>query len=930
MATAAAMIAGVGPGLAAKVFDYNRENFQEDREQRMKKEFHERGYRMVQAQLWRQDVRDFVSLTEMKMSLYLIVNVLLLGFTMTLWCEGQLPETTPDWLVMGYQIAAVVSFSFLLLTIWLAMHAGVAAQSYQTRVLTQLVRLPIPTWQELEAARTSGSEFEKLESRQMFRIPFVTGKQENFIPGRTAASEESQGLDPSSPLSGSGGWDAYDKDTEDTKGMAADPWGLERRGDDLVELGYKGGQDVAGLRHMRLIRQAAVYWQTYDAFARVSMSVGINQLMLGMSYYILGYALLEDHCPIAAFGGVACLMGSSEVIARVDLTLPVNTQRALQFLLGVGPILSSIAAYFWAEHRDTAAHYSEILAPIAYISNGLVIGLMTIFVQVEEQENGSYLPRAFRGVLFLDVFGWVRNKDIDKGEDADAQSVTGDQVSTQGRSGFYSDAYTSELSRRRAARPQASAVKYDKQGRSLPWRPADLSLPEDMRYTPGAPRSWEKVNSVEPPAKEFWDPVTFMPPDSRERRKLFGENEEDAGKIGKPAGPFFSEFKDGMDSPIETGHDNEMPGLVPWRVFRNAAFVTCVVWIAAGVGCVLRASVPRLAELGFAYEDPVHHEGSHSPQHTAALLAQYAGTLSRKNFKTPTAELLETKWPYSGIVPSGLSCDAAGRHLLVTDGLSTFAADIHQTKIEKKPQADLSLRQIGSESTKLSAHFQQVPSCPALLGESLQDTALACAGPMRSSCEAYVLHRQGKRLAKCDLTDQPGAELFDLTTAWMEKTARTSKSHTEEQAMHLLVDPTCGTKGGSNSPLRKGCTTVGTNHGRAARLQLGIRGDDLVPMDVMDEKDEQFSEASGSVSPTAMRSFTERYIGVLQKANARIDVLDMDGGGSLVASLPLGIKQAVESFCAGSDYVYLLGSGPHPSMWRIPIPEGLKDAKTDA
>ena len=34
--------------------------------------------------------------------------------------------------------------------------------------------------------------------------------------------------------------------------------------------------------------KAAVYWQTYDAFARVSMSVGINQLMLGMSYYILG------------------------------------------------------------------------------------------------------------------------------------------------------------------------------------------------------------------------------------------------------------------------------------------------------------------------------------------------------------------------------------------------------------------------------------------------------------------------------------------------------------------------------------------------------------------------------------------------------------------------------------------------------------------
>lgn len=43
--------------------------------------------------------------------------------------------------------------------------------------------------------------------------------------------------------------------------------------------------------------QAAVYWQTYDAFARVSMSVGINQLMLGMSYYILGFEPESSNLP---------------------------------------------------------------------------------------------------------------------------------------------------------------------------------------------------------------------------------------------------------------------------------------------------------------------------------------------------------------------------------------------------------------------------------------------------------------------------------------------------------------------------------------------------------------------------------------------------------------------------------------------------------
>eukprot|EP00913_Durusdinium_trenchii_P030237 g28327.t1 len=256
-------------GLSGQVYEYNRDNFKNDREQRMKKEFHERKYRVIQGQLWREDVRDFISLTEQKMSLYLIINVLLLSFTVTMWVEGQLPETTPDWLVIGYQIASVVAFSYLVLTIWLAMHAAVSAQSYQARILTQLVRLPLPTWKELEAARTAASEFEKVESRCSTLDMVVIVKELRV---------------------------------RDSLG-----------GDANYELNNYSGAEVAELRHIKLLRQAAVYWQTYDAFARVSMSVGINQLMLGMSYYILGYAMLEVKAPCAALGGVLAFMGSSEV-----------------------------------------------------------------------------------------------------------------------------------------------------------------------------------------------------------------------------------------------------------------------------------------------------------------------------------------------------------------------------------------------------------------------------------------------------------------------------------------------------------------------------------------------------------------------------------------------------------------------------------------
>jgi hypothetical protein len=889
----AAIAASLG---VTKVFEYNRENFMEDREQRMKKEFAERNYRISQASLWRQDVRDFVSLTEWKMSLYLIVNVLLLGFTMTLWCEGQLPESTPDWLVMGYQIAAVVAFSFLLLTVWLAMHAGVAAKSYKTRVMTQLVRLPLPTWRELEACRTYASEFEKLDSRQMFRVPFVTGSQESFVPGTTAAAAATQ--DTSTDL----GIFGNESPTEDTAALATDPWGLERCSDDIYELGVKSGSEVAKLRHMRLIRQAAVYWQTYDAFARVSMSVGINQLMLAISYYILGYALLDVKAPMAALGGVVVLMGTSEVIVRVDLTLPLLTQRLLQFLLGIGPVLSFMAAYFWSKQVESSFLTAELLAPIAYISNGLVIGLITIFVQVEEQENGAMLPRAFQGVLFLDVFGWVPHKDIE-----DSGPEPGAGRSLQGENDG-----TLASQRHAKTRPAASLV-YNNEGHSIPQRPSDWAEPQDMRHLPGAPRTWDKVNAIEPPAKEFWDPVTFMPPESRYRQmvdEMLIEGSD--AELTKTSKAYYLD-KD-YEAPIETGHDNEVPGVVPWRVFRNAAFITCVIWIFAGVGCVLKASVPRLKDLGMAYKDDVAHH--HKAGKHRNILSFFGGLSGAQQYQTDKAEEIKVKWPYHGIVPRGLACDGGNRHLLVTDGLSTYLADVSHEDRKESSQLTKhkSLRESSQSDTKykISAQFKQVASCPALLGENLQDTALSCSGSSSSDCEVLVLHHQGQRLAKCSLQREQGGETFSVANGWL--------SSSGEQAKWLLLDRACAGSS-TDSPIQKECTSVGTTHGRSARLQLGQLGNDLVPLDVMDRKEKDADQQSSQVS--SMRSLTQRYVGVLHGATKTLDIVDLDEGGAVAAKIRLNVDKDVHSFCSNGEYIYLMGTGVHPKMWRVSYPESL-------
>eukprot|EP00971_Amphidinium_carterae_P311595 6193091-Amphidinium_carterae.1 len=45
---------------------------------------------------------------------------------------------------------------------------------------------------------------------------------------------------------------------------------------------------IRELRHINLVRHEAVNYQSHDAFARVAMSFGTNQLLFAICYYTLG------------------------------------------------------------------------------------------------------------------------------------------------------------------------------------------------------------------------------------------------------------------------------------------------------------------------------------------------------------------------------------------------------------------------------------------------------------------------------------------------------------------------------------------------------------------------------------------------------------------------------------------------------------------
>eukprot|EP00928_Gymnodinium_smaydae_P011566 TRINITY_DN14252_c0_g1_i3.p1 TRINITY_DN14252_c0_g1~~TRINITY_DN14252_c0_g1_i3.p1 ORF type:complete len:1003 (-),score=113.93 TRINITY_DN14252_c0_g1_i3:773-3781(-) len=966
----AASTAAGGALTAKEVVAYNRENFMEDREQRMKKEFQERKMRVKQGQLWREDVRAVVSLTERKMKYYLLVNVLLLGFNVNLWCEGRLPENAPGWLMMGNQISAAGSFYFFLLTVWLAMQAAVAAQSYEARILTQMVRLPIPTWQELEACRTYGSEFERLEPRQMFRVPFVGGRQERIVERSSTLAEP-----PSSDQAGVS--QGNPSESLGRSSVSTDPWGLERRGDEIYELGTQYGKDVADLRHIKIIRQAAVYWQTYDAFARVSMFVGMNQLILAMIYYVMGYLICQVHCPTAALAGTIVLIAMCEIIAQVDITLSTMQWRMIQLLLISGPLITFVGTYNAALGSDISLRVAQCLAPCAFLAHGAILALVTVFLRVKEQPNGAQLPLAFQGVLYLDVFGWIHEMPADArtaalvAESRAAKRDESTPKSAQDRSsdgreelGSYAQSYltqsrgdnstseseapvspTSErISLATCARP--TETLYDENGKPMPTRPDDArpsGAVDDMRYVAGAPRMWETVSAINPPAKKFFEAVTFMPAEDRRRQKIDSMLGDSNAK------------RSAEEIAIVTGHDNESPGLLPWTVFSCSALLLCLIWLLAAIIAISEtgrgpASLSWLRN-DFS-EDYIVEAGADVVPMPSVLTLWRAGIFGSSI--GPELEAVDVRWPYSRIEPKGLSCDSSGRTLLVTDGVSTYSAGLvdsaadavreqqlfqfdsssvpaerhRRLRATVRGAASLLAPGSGSVQSRPSAEFREAP-CAALGGEAVVDTAVFCdrrnGAETSDACSALLLHRHGQRLSVCDIrgvSHEDSARSYELPHSWLEKGASAAADHRDAEEVSGILTTAgagsaCNSTGEESSEraaytaLRNGCASATTSSGRIVRLTQGAERKALVPAE------EALAEAAAASRvgdgettselplqnvPGAARAFNSRFVGVLQPLRRSIHVVDLEVGGAKVGHIYLPPEPAngFQSFCAGA------------------------------
>jgi hypothetical protein len=770
------------------------------------------------------------------------------------------------------------------------MYAAIAAQSYEVRLVTQMVRLPIPTWEELEASRTYGSEFEKLEARQMFRVPYLMGWQENLARSGRSPPEASPSANIGTNIAATEANDA-----------SVDPWGLEQSSK-FPELGCGFGADVARLRHVKVTRQAAIQWQTYDGFARICMSIGVQQLMLAMIYYLLGYLFVEVNCTGAAVSGVIGFTIISEMIFVRDTSLPVPSRRLAQTLLGIGPMAATVAAAHWGNDSTNVYKFWVV---VAFLAHGAYFGLLAVHCKVRELSNGAWLPLAFRSVLYLDVFSWARGG-------AERRPAIGGGVSER-----------IEAEGVAMSRPAVRSVQYDEHGRPIPvqvheWAPSST---QDMRDIPGAPNTSRRHSSGEARFEDFYSNTSFLPPETQDEH-LKGTDTE------------------------ELWSDRLGPGDLPWRVFMVAIFVLVAVWLFAATYALHGAFTgfswdldndkhwdivndrrkvvhpesyqPWNDEDGNAWMRKSKPKGANKHHAPVSLLSSY--TLG-----TPQQVMLE--WPHFGARPNRVSCDATGQTLVLSDRIALFSATVEKVS--------------ANEGRGRLRAFPQVFSCPALLGEGLDDVALACKSSSESEtsdCDLLALHRHGRQITACALkrsleasrsgfiSTDTGGNTAQISHSWLENfhpsvdAAQGIARSQVEKPLSVSVNPRCTDKAGSQKLL---CTVVGTSEGRVVQLGQRSNGNSLIPAEILHE---EVTLAPKAHSASSIRAVSARYLGVLYDSGHSIRILDMSKGGLIAGSINLGLKKSAASFCAGGGNFFVLTEGSVPELWKVPIPSELLDA----
>eukprot|EP00931_Biecheleriopsis_adriatica_P092096 TRINITY_DN6591_c1_g1_i1.p1 TRINITY_DN6591_c1_g1~~TRINITY_DN6591_c1_g1_i1.p1 ORF type:complete len:1166 (-),score=200.90 TRINITY_DN6591_c1_g1_i1:144-3548(-) len=434
------ILAAIGLG-AKELFTYNRESYKFDQDQRLERELLRMEMQVKRFELFREDVRDLVELTVGRMDVYHLVGALFLEFCVSFFCEGRVQANAPPFILSLFLLSNACAFVYLLLAVWLSMHASIASHSFGVRLLTRFVRLPIPSPQQITSLSSRLADFEAQGLSNVLRLPAVQKTHEWQSPeaeaqgsgaadapstaaeasgaGRPAleaSSSESQHPMPSTAPQSFGPQGSASQDVRSSV-LEQNVYRQEdqgRKGNHLLGNGEMPfiGEDALlrpagapGL-HVQLFRRLQAKWQCYDAYCRVCMALGVNQILQGLSYYSIVHTLVENRSPSCGYALLFIFQAAAFAIAVLDIS--GLRRRALLAVQAVGtlPALLAAQAVHMAERDEGGGVKPGEMywtSPAMFLLQACWLELL-LWVAAPSTDECA-LPRRFRTVLFLDVFG---------------------------------------------------------------------------------------------------------------------------------------------------------------------------------------------------------------------------------------------------------------------------------------------------------------------------------------------------------------------------------------------------------------------------------------------------------------------------------------------------------------------------------------------
>jgi len=405
--------------LASKeIFDYNRENYKFDQEQRLERDLQRVEMQIQRFDLFREDIEDLVKLTVDKMDMYHVVGALFLAFTALIFCEGIVGGPQPHFFLAQYLLTTASSFIFLLMAVWLSMYASIASHSFGVRLRTRYVRLPIPNLQQIQSLTTKLADFEKQGVSKVMRLPFGPHRDQKW----QLEAEREGGASSSAGPKEVFGAEGHTALPETTLGGASDV-GF---GNEATIM--RASASLPG-KHVELFRKLQAKWQCYDAYARISMALGVNQLIQSVNYFVVGVCMITCSMPSCGLAATLIFQFSTFGLMFLDIAGLKSWNIFVLQSLGSLPMLLTVAMLI-AANLGRAPEETLLETGRVYYASPLCPLLQAVWLQVfmwvaHPSNDEASLPRRFRAVLFLDVFS-----DVSDPTDAEHAAVTaGDGMS---------------------------------------------------------------------------------------------------------------------------------------------------------------------------------------------------------------------------------------------------------------------------------------------------------------------------------------------------------------------------------------------------------------------------------------------------------------------------------------------------------------------